>query len=82
MRAVDGQQFLTAPRVRRRYGGVSEMWLHRRLTDSDSDFPQPIYMGRLRMWRIADLEAYERRCAERKLPPPAFTPKRRARSSK
>jgi hypothetical protein len=52
--------------VRRRYGNCSDMWLHRRLHD-DSGFPGPIYIGRLRYWRLSDLLAWER--AQANAPP-------------
>lgn len=51
--------FLSAAQVRARYGGVSFMWIERRLKD-DSGYPSPIKMGRLRFWRLADLEHWER----------------------
>jgi predicted DNA-binding transcriptional regulator AlpA len=35
------------------------MWIERRLAD-DPDFPKPIYLGRLRYWRLADIEGWER----------------------
>jgi predicted DNA-binding transcriptional regulator AlpA len=43
--------------VRARYGDVSDMWLHRRLRDSD--FPKPLVINGRRFWRISDLEAWE-----------------------
>ena len=49
---------LRSAAVRRRYGNCSDMWLHRRLND-DSGFPKPIYLGRLRYWRLSDLIAWE-----------------------
>lgn len=51
--------FLSAAQVRARYGGVSFMWIERRLKD-DSGFPTPAKFGRLRFWKIGDLEAWER----------------------
>ena len=50
---------IPAAKVRQRYGGRSHMWIERRLRDN-SGFPAPIYIGRLRFWRLADLEEYER----------------------
>ena len=52
------ETFLTTAKVRERYG-VSAMWIVRRLTDK-SGFPRPTYLGRLRFWKLADLEAWER----------------------
>ena len=44
--------------VKERFGGVSDMWLHRRLRDG-SCFPRPVYIGRLRFWRLSELVAWE-----------------------
>jgi predicted DNA-binding transcriptional regulator AlpA len=63
----DAAVFIGAPQVCARYGGVSHMWIERRLQD-DPDFPKPVYIGRLRYWRIADLEQYERAAAKRNRP--------------
>jgi len=45
--------------VRKRYGGVSAMWIVRRLAD-DPNFPRPIYIAKRRFWRLADFIAWER----------------------
>lgn len=50
-------RFLTAPMVERRYS-VSAMTLWRWLK-SDMGFPQPMYIGRHRYWRLADLVNWE-----------------------
>ena len=55
-------RFLPAREVWRRYG-VSSMSLHRWLGDARMQFPRPHYFGRLRFWRLADLEAWERQRA-------------------
>lgn len=47
---------IAAHEVRHLCGDVSDMWLHRRL--ADSDFPKPIYIGRRRFWREADVIAW------------------------
>jgi predicted DNA-binding transcriptional regulator AlpA len=54
------QIFLTSAQVRGRYGAISAMALWRWLRDPRMDFPQPIYFGRLRFWRVNDLEEWER----------------------
>lgn len=63
--ARDGgnEVFLASRGVRDRYGGRSQMWLHRKLNDPASGFPQPIYIGRLRYWRLSDLLEFERKSA-------------------
>ncbi len=50
--------FLTSAQVRARYGGVSDMWIHRRLL-TDAEFPKPTYFGRRRFWRIEELDGYD-----------------------
>jgi hypothetical protein len=60
--------FASVAQVRARYGGVSHMWAERHIQD-DPDFPRPTYFGRLRFFKIAELEAYERLCARRPAPP-------------
>ncbi len=56
--AGDSGPFLTAAQLRARYGGVSDMWIWRRLRDG-SRFPQPIEIARRRYWRLAALIAWE-----------------------
>lgn len=55
--------FLRAADVRARYGGVSDMWIWRRINASESNFPKPTYFGRNRFWKLSELEDWERRCA-------------------
>jgi predicted DNA-binding transcriptional regulator AlpA len=50
-------EFLTAAQLMARYGGVSHMWLVRRM--AKDGFPKPIYFGRLRFWRRAEIEQWE-----------------------
>ena len=52
--------YLSAPKVRERYGSIGEMTLHRWVRDEGMGFPQPIYFGRLRFWLLRDLVAWER----------------------
>jgi hypothetical protein len=59
--------FLTAAQVRRRYGGVSDMTLHRWLHDLELDFCQPIIIGRRRYWKLSDLQKFERRRVGQKI---------------
>jgi predicted DNA-binding transcriptional regulator AlpA len=55
-------KFISAPQVLARYGGRSHMWLVRKLED-DPRFPKPVYFGRLRFFKLVELEEYERICA-------------------
>jgi predicted DNA-binding transcriptional regulator AlpA len=34
------------------------MWIERRMQD-DASFPKPIFLGRLRHWRLSELERWE-----------------------
>ncbi len=47
---------ISATRVRELVGGVSDMWLHRRL--SDSDFPRPQLIAGRRFWREREVIAW------------------------
>ncbi len=51
---------LTAPQVRQRYGGRSDMWIWRLLHDERSGFPKPLVINGRRYWRLGDLEDFER----------------------
>ena len=52
--------FLTAPLIRHRYGGISDMALHRWLNDPKVGFPQPTVIGNRRYWRLSELQKFER----------------------
>lgn len=57
-------EYLTAAQVRARYGGANDMWLHRRIRDYG--FPAPVrFGGKLRFFRRADVESWERETAAR-----------------
>ena len=51
--------FLNSKQVRARYGGVSAMWLHRREHDG-SNFPKCVVIAGRKMWRLSELETWER----------------------
>ena len=59
--------FLRTKQLRARYGNVSHMWVERRLA-ADSSFPKPIKMGRLRFWKLSELEAWEAAHAQHPAP--------------
>jgi predicted DNA-binding transcriptional regulator AlpA len=48
---------IQAAAVRQLCGGVSDMWLWRKLRD-DPTFPRQVYIGRRRFWREADIIAW------------------------
>ena len=66
--------WLSTRQVRDRYGGVSAMWVERRL-QSDPRFPRPKKFGRLRFFELSRLEDYERAIAAK-----AVTADKRARA--
>lgn len=51
-------KLIPAATVREICGGVSDMWLWRRLNAEGSTFPQPIYIARRRFWKEAELVAW------------------------
>lgn len=51
--------WLTSAQVCARYGGMSKMWLWRRVKD-DPKFPKPRYFGRLQMYSVEALNKYDR----------------------
>ena len=55
-------KFIDAAQLCDRYGGVSFMWIERRL-QSDPEFPRPRKFGRLRYFDLAELESWERKTA-------------------
>ncbi len=50
--------YLPARKVWERYN-VTSMTLHRWIADPRMNFPAPRYFGRLRFWKLADLEQWE-----------------------
>ena len=50
-------EYLTAAQLMARYGGVSHMWLVRRM--AKDGFPKPVYFGGLRFWRRTEVEQWE-----------------------
>ena len=58
--------FVTAPQLFERWQ-CSHMLVVARLRD-DPEFPKPLYFGRRRRWRLADIEKYERAMAGRPAP--------------
>jgi predicted DNA-binding transcriptional regulator AlpA len=46
---------IQAAAVRDMLGGVSDMWLWRRLNDPAANFPRPIYINKRRFWIEAEI---------------------------
>ncbi len=49
---------IPASEVRELCGDVSDMTIHRWLNRTDLNFPKPIYIGRRRYWKEADVLAW------------------------
>jgi predicted DNA-binding transcriptional regulator AlpA len=61
IRISDDVRYLTIGQVKRRYGGVSDMWVWRYMRQHG--FPKPVQFGgptSARHWLVADLEQWER----------------------
>lgn len=52
------KKLISASAVRELCGGISDMTLWRWLADPELNFPRPIYIGRRRYWREADMLAW------------------------
>jgi len=63
----DDAVFISARQVCQRYGGLSFMWLERKL-EKDATFPPPHKFGGRRFFKVADLIAWERAAAVRRRP--------------
>ncbi|MBL0404413.1 DNA-binding protein [Microvirga aerilata] len=50
---------ITAPRLRHRFGGISDMTLWRWLRDPRLQFPKPLVVNGRRYWWLRDLEEWE-----------------------
>jgi predicted DNA-binding transcriptional regulator AlpA len=59
----DTKRYLTVAQLRERYGGVSHMWIQRRL-QKDPNFPKPVKLGgsALRMFDLIEVEEFEKKC--------------------
>ncbi|SHJ19719.1 transcriptional regulator, AlpA family [Shimia gijangensis] len=52
---MNSHKRITAKTVRQICGDVSDMWIWRRLNEPESGFPKPVYIGRRRFWREAEI---------------------------
>ncbi|RTE92930.1 hypothetical protein [Bradyrhizobium sp. LVM 105] len=60
----DDAEYVTSAKIKLRFGGASDMWIHRRMRDDE--FPKPVYFGTpTRYWRMSDVVAWERAMIER-----------------
>ncbi|MBF9029762.1 transcriptional regulator [Rhodobacterales bacterium HKCCE3408] len=54
----DPEARLNSHEVRALCGGVSDMWLWRRMNEEGGTFPRPTVIGRRRFWRRGDVLAW------------------------
>jgi predicted DNA-binding transcriptional regulator AlpA len=59
MSVQTGERCITAPQLRKRFGGRSDVWLWRLLNDNRAHFPRPVMVRRNRYWRLSEVEAWE-----------------------
>lgn len=70
-------EFLSAAQVKSRYGGVSDMWIVRKL--ADHSFPKPLTFGTsTRYWRLAELNAWDASMRDRAINAPKPKPPAKA----
>jgi predicted DNA-binding transcriptional regulator AlpA len=53
------ETYLTAPQLRHRFGGRSDVWLWRLLNDERANFPKPVIVRRCRYFPLSEIEAWE-----------------------
>lgn len=54
---------LNCGQLKARFGGVSNMWIDRRLREAVDPLPTPIYIAGRRYWRLSEIQAWEARRA-------------------
>jgi hypothetical protein len=73
-------QFLSAAQVKARYGGVSDMWIVRKL--ANHDFPTPQTFGTpTRYWRVVELNSLDALMRDRAISAPKAKPPVNARAA-
>ena len=60
---MSNKQYITRKGVRERFGGISAMTLWRWEHDGRLGFPKPTDINKRKYYDLAELEAWERRCA-------------------
>ena len=73
--------YISTRQLRYRYGGVSHMWIDRRLAD-DPEFPKPVYFGARRFWPLAAVELWERKTSAKCQPPARAFDKKEVRDDR
>jgi predicted DNA-binding transcriptional regulator AlpA len=55
----ESETYLTAPQIRKQFGGRSDVWLWRLLNDERANFPKPVVVLRCRYFPLSEIEAWE-----------------------
>ena len=55
----ESEIYITAPQLRERFGGRSDVWLWRLLNDERANFPKPVIVRRCRYFPLSEIEAWE-----------------------
>jgi hypothetical protein len=55
---TDDETLINSAQLRKMMGGVSDMWLHRRLSDAKAEFPKPTVIANRRYWRVGEIRAW------------------------
>jgi predicted DNA-binding transcriptional regulator AlpA len=65
---AEERRFLKMGQLRERWGGVSHMFIERRMHE-DPTFPKPIRLGKslVRFWAVDEIESYERKSVRGKI---------------
>ena len=59
MSLQESETYITAPQLRERFGGRSDVWLWRLLNDERANFPKPVIVRRCRYFPLSEIEAWE-----------------------
>jgi predicted DNA-binding transcriptional regulator AlpA len=54
----EDETLVNARPLRVMLGNVSNMWLHRKLKDPGSEFPEPLVISNRRYWRLGEIRAW------------------------
>jgi hypothetical protein len=68
---ADAVVWLPSNKVRRRYGGISDMALWRWIHSPTLGFPQPVMFNGKRYWKLSELQEFEVRAAVRRAERPS-----------
>lgn len=59
MSLQESETYITAPQLRVRFGGRSDVWLWRLLNDERANFPKPVIVRSQRYFPLSEVEAWE-----------------------